>query len=173
MHVHSLLSGFFAAERPMKRCSCVHSEEPDIFEGTQAIDPDTVRHERELLSYPRKRPRAEEAGGDHDFRNEVHFADEKDCDCEAGCSRCRLDAVKHGLCPVCDHPDVMEGEICLGLNVRREDFKKMTRLVTKRMGRAFSDDGRLLSNEWCSVIIMKTELHRIVLAAGLPLAMFT
>jgi hypothetical protein len=66
----------------------------------------------------------------------------------------------------------LEGEICIGLHVSPDMFRRMKKhLSTARSGRALSDDGKLLKG-YVSVIIGKEELQRLILRTGLPSAVF-
>lgn len=101
-----------------------------------------------------------------DFRDLIDPVSGSGCECEQ-------DAEELGLCPTCNHPDVMPGEICIGLHVPIDIYRqRFSKLSGVRAGRAFSDNGTQLSSDYCSVIVPKSVLRELVVRAALPEGMF-
>ncbi len=112
---------------------------------------------------------ADDNGLTGDFRDEIDPVS----GCQPGCT-CERDAEEMGICPTCCHPELKKGEICVGLHVPVELYKSHFegKIRGIRPGRAYSDDGTLLSRDICSVIVHVDELKHILLRNTLPPEMF-
>lgn len=96
-----------------------------------------------------------------DFRDGIDDGDGIMCSCDTG---------EVEFCPLCDHPEVKEGELCL-CNVPVELYEKAN-LSTKRKAVAYDDNGNPLSAEYCAIIVKLSEARKIALEASLSELLF-
>ncbi len=102
--------------------------------------------------------------GEADFRDRI--------DLRGGSSSCcEMEFEAVGICPYCSHPELQPGEMCTGIHVSVADFDKMV-FKTKRKGTAFSDTGQKLSEEFCAVIVQRSEFEAMVRRIGFPPELF-
>jgi hypothetical protein len=166
MFTQSVLSGFISepSHHSSSRLQASgHSGLPIDYEQMNPCgDRETIEHERELEtmgrhSYP------EIPDQQMDFRDLISDFPQEGIFC-----KCNTGDVE--FCPLCDHPGLMEGEICI-CNLPVRDYHKL-RLWSKRAAPAYDDNAKPLSKEYCAVIITLAEARELCLRTGLSQFLF-
>jgi hypothetical protein len=167
MIVNSFLSGFTSESRKSSsRLSQTGIDlelvNPGNHNGT--IELEEERRGRSRSPHPKSQPE-QLVFDEDDFRDHL---DDPEGVADVFCSCSAHPGVT--FCPLCNHPDVCMGEICI-CNMPVVDFARV-KLNTKRQAVAYGDDGTQLSQDYCAVIVKLDEAREICLRAGLPEFLF-